>query len=115
LEDHKKYGANLEVDIAYQYLRFFLDDDKELEEIGEKYRKGEMMTSEIKKILIDVLQKLVSEHQEKRAKVTEEMVREYMKVRPMYPKKPEKAMEVAKTDKVEIIEKIEVQEKPANP
>lgn len=41
------------------------------------------MTSEVKKELINVLTKLVAEHQERRAKVTDEMVREYMKLRPL--------------------------------
>mmetsp|Transcript_39060 Transcript_39060/g.28880 ORF Transcript_39060/g.28880 Transcript_39060/m.28880 type:complete len:195 (+) Transcript_39060:457-1041(+) len=27
IEEHKANGANLEVDVPYQYLRFFLDDD----------------------------------------------------------------------------------------
>ena len=40
VETHRKLGGNTDTDIAYQYLRFFLDDDKEVEEIGEKYRKG---------------------------------------------------------------------------
>ena len=28
LEEHRKNGANLLVDIPYNYLKFFLDDDK---------------------------------------------------------------------------------------
>ena len=40
VETHRKLGGNTDKDIAYQYLRFFCDDDKEVEEIGEKYRKG---------------------------------------------------------------------------
>ncbi|GKD67288.1 tryptophan--tRNA ligase, cytoplasmic, partial [Tanacetum coccineum] len=33
IKDHRKYGANLEVDIPFKYLCFFLEDDKELERI----------------------------------------------------------------------------------
>ncbi|KAK9118440.1 hypothetical protein Scep_016533 [Stephania cephalantha] len=33
IENHRKYGANLEVDIPFKYLSFFLDDDAELEHI----------------------------------------------------------------------------------
>lgn len=32
-EDQRRNGANLEVDVAYQYLRFFLEDDAQLEEV----------------------------------------------------------------------------------
>ena len=34
LEEHKQFGANLEVDIAFQYLKFFLEDDDKLNDIG---------------------------------------------------------------------------------
>lgn len=33
LKEHKENGANLEVDIPYHYLRFFLEDDEKLEYI----------------------------------------------------------------------------------
>lgn len=33
LEKHRELGANLEVDVAYQYLSFFLEDDAELERV----------------------------------------------------------------------------------
>jgi len=33
VEEHKKNGANLDIDVPYQYLRFFLEDDDKLNEI----------------------------------------------------------------------------------
>ena len=33
VEEHKEKGGNCEVDIAFQYLTFFMDDDDRLEEI----------------------------------------------------------------------------------
>lgn len=59
LEEQKQHGANLEIDVPYQYLRFFLEDDEKLAEIGEKYSKGEMMTGEVKQVLIKCLQDFV--------------------------------------------------------
>jgi tryptophanyl-tRNA synthetase len=44
LAEHREKGANLEVDISYQYLRFFLANDAELENIGEQYSSGKMLT-----------------------------------------------------------------------
>jgi len=40
-----------------------------------------MLTGELKKELIAVLQKLVAEHQERRKTVTDDVVLEYMKLR----------------------------------
>lgn len=42
----------------------------------EDYKTGKMMTGEVKKILIECLQKLVKNHQEKRANISEEKVRQ---------------------------------------
>lgn len=83
LEEHREKGANLEIDVPYQYLTFFLEDEEKLADIKEKYSKGIMLTSEVKTILIKVLQDLIGDHQAKRAKITTEMVREYTKIRPI--------------------------------
>ena len=34
-EEHRRLGGDTEVDVSYQYLSFFMDDDQELERIGE--------------------------------------------------------------------------------
>jgi tryptophanyl-tRNA synthetase len=34
-EEHRKLGGNTEVDVSYQYLSFFLEDDEELEQLGK--------------------------------------------------------------------------------
>lgn len=78
LEQHKKLGADLDVDIAYQYCRFFLEDDAELERIRKAYGSGEMMTSEVKAKCIEAVQKFVGEFQRKRNMVTDEMVEVFM-------------------------------------
>lgn len=76
--EQREKGANLEIDVPYQYLTFILPDDDLLKEIGEKYAKGEMLTGEVKAVLIKELQALVGGHQERRAKVTDDMVRQFM-------------------------------------
>jgi tryptophanyl-tRNA synthetase len=34
-EEHRRLGGNTDVDVSYQYLSFFLEDDDELAQIGE--------------------------------------------------------------------------------
>ncbi|KAK4338097.1 hypothetical protein RND71_042584 [Anisodus tanguticus] len=82
IEKHRKYGANLEVDIPFKYLGFFLDDDKELDHIREEYGSVRMLTGEIKKRRVEVLTDLVERHRRARAAVTDEMVDAFMAVRP---------------------------------
>ncbi|XP_060068960.1 tryptophan--tRNA ligase, cytoplasmic-like [Ylistrum balloti] len=81
VEEHKKKGGDCAVDVAFQYMKFFSEDDSRLQQIEEEYTKGELLTGHLKKELIEVLQKIIGEHREKRAKVTDEMVNEFMKPR----------------------------------
>jgi len=85
VEEHRELGADLDVDVSFQYLMFFLDDDEQLEDIRVKYSKGEMLTGEVKKILVDTLQKWLTEFQERRAKVTDQDVKDFMEIRKINP------------------------------
>lgn len=62
--------------MSIKYLEVFMDDDEKLEEIKRKYKSGEMLTGEVKKELIEVLQKYVKRHQEKLAQISDDMVRQ---------------------------------------
>jgi tryptophanyl-tRNA synthetase len=83
LEEHRKFGANLEVDVAFQLLKIFLDDDLELEFIASQYSSGQMLTADVKNRAIEVVSQIVKQHQESRTKITEEVVREFMVDRPL--------------------------------
>ena len=82
----RELGADLDIDVAYQWLRFFLEDDEELERIGREYGAGAgeyWATSVVKAKLVQVLQDMIAEHQARRAKVTDEEVLAWMAVRPL--------------------------------
>jgi len=81
VEEHRSKGGDCDVDISYKYLSFFLEDDARLESIRKAYSSGEMLTGELKKELIAILQKLVAEHQERRKTITDAVVMEFMKPR----------------------------------
>jgi tryptophanyl-tRNA synthetase len=77
----QELGADLEVDVSYQWLKFFLEDDEELERIGVSYGSGKgdfWSTGSVKTRLIEVLQVLVAEHQERRACISDDEVRKWM-------------------------------------
>ncbi|GAA95192.1 hypothetical protein E5Q_01847 [Mixia osmundae IAM 14324] len=78
IEEHRRLGGDPDVDVAYRYLGFFLDDDEELARIGQEYRKGTLLSGELKKICIGKLQEFVKGFQERRAKVTPEVVKHFM-------------------------------------
>jgi tryptophanyl-tRNA synthetase len=60
-----------------------LQDDAELAQIYKDYKKGTMATSEIKKKCADELSSFVTAFQARRAKVTEEILDEFMRPRPL--------------------------------
>ncbi len=67
LEEHRKLGGNPEVDVAYQWLRmFFEEDDKKLQKIHDNYKSGKLLSGELKEILIEKISKFLKEHQKKR-------------------------------------------------
>ena len=68
----------MKIDIPYNYLTFFLEDDKKLAEIAEQYSSGKMLTGDVKKILTQILQDFVKNHQEKRAKLTDDDVKRFL-------------------------------------
>lgn len=78
VEEHREKGGNCDVDISYQYLRFFLEDDERLEKIRKDYSSGELLTGHLKKELIGILQKVVAEHQARRKLVDDETVKKFM-------------------------------------
>ncbi|MEM5766316.1 MAG: tryptophan--tRNA ligase [Candidatus Aenigmatarchaeota archaeon] len=68
VEEHRKRGGNPDIDVSYQWLTFFEEDDKKLEKIREDYKSGRLLTGELKNILIEKLNNFLKKHQKKREK-----------------------------------------------
>jgi len=56
VEEHRANGCDLEVDVPFQYLTFFMEDDERLEDIRVRYGKGELLSGEVKMELIKIMQ-----------------------------------------------------------
>ena len=78
VEAHRARGANLAVDIPFQYLRFFLEDDQELSRVAQEYSSGHMLTGEVKALCIKTLQDFVGNFQKRRAAVTDAICKDFM-------------------------------------
>ncbi|XP_061396119.1 tryptophan--tRNA ligase, cytoplasmic-like [Musca vetustissima] len=83
VEEHRKYGGVPDIDVAYQLLNFFLEDDDKLKTIHDAYKKGQLLTGEIKKIAIDTVTPIVEWHQAVRKEITDDVLQAYMKIRPL--------------------------------
>ena len=77
IEAHRKHGGNPEVDVSYQWLTFFEEDDAKLEKIYKDYKSGKLLSGELKMILVDKLNSFLAEHQ-KRRKEAEKIIEKFM-------------------------------------
>ncbi len=77
LKEHREKGADLSMDISYQWLKFFEEDDAKLQQIANEYGSGKMLTSEVKDYLIKKIVVIVANHQRELAKVTPELVKQF--------------------------------------
>jgi tryptophanyl-tRNA synthetase len=66
VDEHRMHGGNPDVDIAYQWLTFFEQDDARLERIRKDYVSGKLLSGELKQMLVDTLVPLMQEHQKRR-------------------------------------------------
>ena len=78
-EEHRARGGDPEIDVSFQYLKFFFEqDDKKLEKIYNEYRTGKLLTSELKKITIEKITTFLREHQKKRVQA-KKVIGKYLK------------------------------------
>jgi len=68
IEEHRKKGGNPEIDVSYQWLMFFEEDDSKLRKIYDDYKSGKLLTGELKSILVENLASFIKEHKKKREK-----------------------------------------------
>ena len=67
LEEHRRLGGNPDIDVAYQYLMYFFEeDDKALHELYQGYKSGKILAGEMKQTCIDKASEWLKELKEKK-------------------------------------------------
>ncbi len=69
LEKHRELGGNPDIDVAYQWLRYFEPSDEKLKEIEKDYRSGKLLSGELKAMLIEKINTFLAVHQQQREMV----------------------------------------------
>jgi tryptophanyl-tRNA synthetase len=78
VEEHRRLGGNPDIDVAYQYMMYFFEDDDEfLQSINSQYRAGKILAGEMKQLCIDRATEWLSELHEKRSQ-SEHLVTEFL-------------------------------------
>lgn len=67
LEEHRRLGADLSVDVPFQWLSvLFEPDDGELKRIAGEYGSGRMLTGEVKEMLAVKVNEFLERHRERK-------------------------------------------------
>lgn len=80
LEEHREKGGNTEIDVSYQWLYFlFEEEDDKIQKIKESYESGEMLSGEMKKLLIEKVNEFLQVHRERKENaIKENLLDKYM-------------------------------------
>ncbi|KAF0989250.1 hypothetical protein HZS_6134 [Henneguya salminicola] len=78
VEEHKRLGADLTVDVPVAYLNYFMEDDDKLQNIKKNYASGHLLTGEVKQVLIDCIQKIVADHQNRRKNISDSDIQKFI-------------------------------------
>ncbi|CAJ1025983.1 putative tRNA synthetases class I (W and Y) [Leishmania utingensis] len=82
LEQMQETGANLKVDVAYQYLRFFCRDDALFADVTQRYGRGTMNSGDVKDLAADcIIHDVLHDWREQRAKVSDDDVVNFCRIR----------------------------------
>ncbi len=74
VELHRKLGGNPDVDVAYQWLYYFFEeDDGRIEQIRQDYVSGKLLTGELKEILIEKVQRFLEDFSVRREEAAEKI------------------------------------------
>jgi tryptophanyl-tRNA synthetase len=94
VEEHREHGGDPSVDVAFQYLRFFFErDDDRLAALAERYRRGDLLSGELKLAAVDAITEFLNAHQRRRGALGD--VREELEPYRLTSEERERALEAA--------------------
>ena len=69
-ELHRKLGGNPDIDVCYLMLYYFFEkNDEKIKEIYDSYKKGEMLTGELKEYTAKRIHDFIQLHNERKEKI----------------------------------------------
>lgn len=74
IAEHRKKGGNPDIDVSFQWLKILFEpDDKKLSNLEEDYRNGDLLTGELKAILIEKINNFLENHRVEREKARDRL------------------------------------------
>lgn len=67
IETHREQGGNPDIDVSYQFLYYFFEEnDEHLEQLAREYREGSLLSGELKEMAAEKIADFLEEHQKRR-------------------------------------------------
>jgi tryptophanyl-tRNA synthetase len=82
IEKHRQFGANIDIDVSCRYLSIFSkisDIDVSVDLVLNNYKQGNILTGELKRIVIDILCNIITKFRDNRP--TNDAINNIMTVR----------------------------------
>ncbi|MGQ9597309.1 MAG: tryptophan--tRNA ligase [Thermoproteota archaeon] len=74
VEEHRRLGGDPDIDVPYQWLYFFFEeDDIRLEKIRVEYSSGRMLSGDLKEILAEKINDFLEKHEENRERAKDNL------------------------------------------
>jgi len=74
IKEHQEKGGNPDIDVSFQYLKFFFEpDDRKLKKIYEDYKSGRLSTGGLKEYTIKKINSFLKKHQKKLKKARKQL------------------------------------------
>lgn len=76
IKEHRELGGNPDIDVSFQWLKLLFEpDDQKLKKIEEEYRTGDLLTGDLKNILIEKANEFLIHHRKEREKAKDKLDR----------------------------------------
>lgn len=75
LDEHRKKGGNPDIDMSFFYLTNYFLDEKQAKKLEKDYQSGKLLSSELKKILVDKINDYLKGFQERLKKIKDSDVK----------------------------------------
>ena len=78
-EEHRRLGGQCDIDISYQYLRLFCQDDKLVQETFDNYSSGVLLSGDLKKTIVcPFMKQFMADFEQQKKPITTKNMKDFM-------------------------------------
>lgn len=74
IEEHRKIGGNPSQDMSFKYLKYFFLNEEEANDLEQRYKKGEILSGEMKQLFLDHLIPFIKNFQDNLKDISDDKI-----------------------------------------